>query len=429
MRLSVPGRPLKPAAPSRPANANARFAAFASPAFRTIWIGLVLSNVGGQMQVAAQGWLVRDLDASPIYLGLVALAQAIPLMFLTPFGGAVADRFPLIKLLKFTQTAQLVQTAVLAILTLGGWIQLWQLLALSFVYGLVLAVDNPCRQALIPDLVPREHLSSAVSLFSIAWSGSGFFGPALAGILLGPLGAGGLFALNAVSFLAIIVPLFHLPPIPFHPPRQSAFLANVAEGFCYAFHDPLIRTVLLLLTLSSIFGRGYVVLMPIFARDVLHVGEEAYGWMLASVGGGAIIGGLSLAAARSVRRKDVVLVGGLLGFSLFLMVFVVSRSLPLSLACLVLSSAFNTLYQAAGNTLLQLHAPPQMRGRVMALAVSANLGFNSLGGMMLATAADTVSAPVATGIGGAVVIILALGAALQPAWRRLAVEGKSAEMP
>ncbi|MDQ3809160.1 MAG: MFS transporter, partial [Chloroflexota bacterium] len=285
-----------------------RYAAFRSAPFRALWIGMVVSNVGSQMQIVGQGWLVRDLSAAPVALGLVSLASAVPMVFVTPIGGGIADRFPRRRLLACTQSGMLLQSLALAALTLAGHVQLWHIVVLAAANSVLLAVDNPTRQALLPDLVTREQLQSAVSLNSAVWAGAALLGPALGGVLLASLTPGGLFLLNAVSYLAVLYALVTLGSVADRPsPRPEPVLAGVVNGLRYSSRDELTRTVLLLLVVGSLFGRSYQTLMPIFARDVLAVGPEGYGLLLAAPGAGAIAGAFGLAAMRSMRRIDVVM--------------------------------------------------------------------------------------------------------------------------
>ena len=260
-----------------------RYAAFGSAPFRALWIGMVVSNIGSQMQIVGQGWLVRDLSAAPVALGLVSLAAALPMIVVTPIGGAIADRFPRRRLLACTQTGMLLQALVLAALTLSGQVQLWHIILLSAANAILLATDNPTRQALLPDLVTPAQLPSAVSLNSAVWSGAALVGPALGGVLLAPLTPGGLFLVNAASYLAVLYALVALKGVPDQPSaRPDPVLAGVANGLRYARQDGLTRSVLLLLLVGSLFGRSYQTLMPIFARDVLGVGPTGYGLLLAA---------------------------------------------------------------------------------------------------------------------------------------------------
>src|SRR5215831_6313695 len=324
-----------------------RYAAFQSAPFRALWIGMLVSNVGSQMQIVGQGWLVRDLSASPVALGLVSLAAALPMIFLTPIGGAIADRFPRRTLLACTQIGMLVQALLLAALTLAGNIQLWQIIALAAIGSTLLALDNPTRQALLPDLVTQDQLQSAVSLNAAVWSGSALIGPALGGLLLVPLGPGGLFLLNAVSYLAVLYALVFLRGVHDRPgQRPDAVFSGVVNGLRYASRDELTRTVLLLLVVGSLFGRSYHTLMPIFARDVLDVGPAGFGLLLAAPGAGAIVGAFGLAAVRTLRHTDRVMLAGLVCFCVLVIFFTVTRTYSLALVWLFGAGISSTVFTA-----------------------------------------------------------------------------------
>jgi MFS family permease len=382
---------------------------------------VIVSNVGSQMQVAGQGWLVRDMSPEPVYLGLVSLASAVPLLLLTPFGGAIADRFPRRRLLYVTQVGMLLQAIALAALTLAGAVQLWHILLLAALGSACLAADSPGRQALLPDLVSPDQLPSAISLYSVVWSGAQLFGPALAGVLLGPAGPGGLFALNAVSYLAILFALVRLRGVRDEVARRpDPVLTGVLNGLRYVRDDRLSRSVLLLIVLASVFGRSYQSLMPIFARDVLRVGPEGYGLLLAAPGAGAMLGGLGLAASRSARRRDLVLLGTVLAFGGLLFVFAVAGSFAVAVVCLLLAGLVATVFSATASTLLQLGTPRHLRGRVMSLATAGQIGVSQLGGMGSASVATLVGAPAAVAIGAGVLVALALVVGAQPGWREQA---------
>ena len=421
-------QPLSPPAPSFPASLESqaipggrRFAALRSANFMRLWLGLVVSNVGSQMQLAALGWLVRDLHAEPFYLGLLSLSSALPMILVTPFGGAIADWVPRIRLLTFTQLGMLLQAVLLALLTLAGLIQFWEIMALQLAGAVLLALDSPARQALLPDVVSRDELASAIPLFSAAWAGSALFGPALAGLLLVPVGAGGLFLLNAVSFLAVVYALWAMRnAVKDAPGRGGSIVGGVVDGARYARRDPLVLTVLLLMACGSLLGRSYLILMPIFARDVLGQGPESYGLMLAAPGAGALIAGAGLAAMRSIRRKDVMLLGALFTFVALLLAFTLSRSLPLSLVLLLASGVMTTTFSASATTMLQLHAPRHLRGRVMSFATIANIGLSNLGGTTSGVLATFVGAPLAVAIGATTLAGIGAVAATRRDWRRIA---------
>jgi MFS family permease len=400
----------------RPAEAGGpRFAALQSRSFRLLWIALLISNAGSQMQNAAQAWLVRDLHPEPFYLGLLSLSFALPMLGLTPLGGALADRVSP-RLLRYTQLGMLLQSLILAILTVGGWVQLWHILGLSFLMGVLLAMDNPARHALLPDLVRRDQLPSAVSLNSIAWSGSGLFGPALAGLLLDPIGPGGLFVLTTLSFVARLWAVFalDLPRVPRQ--LEGSVLRGVADGLRYAVGDRYTRLLLSLTTANNVLGRSYTVLMPIFARDVLDVGPQGYGLLLAAPGAGALVGGFGLAAVRKIERRNLVALAGWLGFSLSLLAFAFSRNLVLSVLLLFVAAIFSTSFNIMVSTVLQLRSPAEVRGRVMSLNATSNIGGSQAGGALSGAVATYLGAPETVAAGAAVLILTGLVLTIRRRW-------------
>jgi MFS family permease len=409
--------PTSPAAGAAGPGDGRRFAALHVPAFRALWLGLIVSNAGSQMQNAAQFWLVYELHSEPIYLGLLSLSFALPMLVLTPIGGAIADRVSP-RLLFVTQTLMLLQAVTLAVLTLGGWIQYWHLLALSAIYATLLSIDNPARQGLMPDLVRREELPSAVSLASVAFSGAALFGPAIAGLLLVPLGPGGLFAINACSYVVVLGVLIRLRELPRHArqPKGSIF-GGVVQGFRYVGADrPISRALLLSLT-NNMLGRSYTALMPIFARDVLQVGAVGYGFMLAAPGAGALTAGFGLAAARELGRRGRLRMMSWFGFALTLILFSFSRSYPLSLALLFLAGLCATTFNATSSTLLQFRAAGQFRGRVMSLMASSNIGGGQFGGMLNGSLANFIGAPEAVATCAVVLVLIGSATALRGGWR------------
>jgi len=226
--------------------------------FTLIWSGLLVSNMGTWMQNVAQSWLIYKLTGnSPLYLGWLGLAFAIPMVIMPPLGGALADRVDRIKLLYVTQTCSLLLAALLAVLAWSGAIQPWHILLTTFGGALLLAFDNPTRQALIPELVPRQDLLNALSLNSATYTGAALVGPALAGLLLDVVGAGWLFMLNAISFLAVIQALRSMRDLPVRPKRVVPLRDALFGGFIYAWQHRLILFLLLLSALAALFGRSY----------------------------------------------------------------------------------------------------------------------------------------------------------------------------
>jgi MFS family permease len=359
-----------------------RFAALRTRNFSLLFTGLIVSNTGTWMQNVAGGWLVLQLTNSPLWLGLLGLSFALPMVILPLFAGAVVDRVNRIHLLYITQTLQMLSALILAVLTWLGVVNVWHILASQFILGVLLAFDNPARQALIPDLVDRSNLLNALSLNSATYNGAALVGPALAGALLGPLGAGNLFFINAVSFLAVLLALLAMRDVKLPPRRAHASLgASVRSGLAYAWHSRAVFGLLVLSAMASLFGRSYQVLLPIFGRDIWRGGPEAYGLLLAAAGAGALIGAFGLASIREVRRRNTVMVVSGVFFSASLIAFAVSPFLLLGLVLVFMAGVTSTVLGTLIATFLQVDVPPELRGRVMSLYAITLIGLPSLGAL------------------------------------------------
>ncbi|MDE3089416.1 MAG: MFS transporter [Chloroflexota bacterium] len=406
------------------ASSNARFAALQHRNFVLLWVGLIVSNVGTWMQNVAQGWLVLELTNSPLWLGLLGLSFALPMIFLPLFGGAIVDRVHRIKLIYLTQTAFMLNAFALALLTWLGIVNVWHILITSFVGATLLALDNPARQALIPDLVPPNDLLNALSLNSATYNGAALVGPALAGALLAPLGAGTLFFLNGVSYLAVIIALFALKNVRTHSSsatRHGSIGKSMLTGLQYAWRSRLIFALLGLSTLAAIFGRSYQNLLPIFARDIWHSGPEGYGLLLSAAGGGALVGAFGLASIKQMSRQGTVMVVSGLLFSASIVAFAVSPSLALGIALLFVAGVSTTVFGTIIATFIQIETPNELRGRVMSLYAITLIGVPSLGAMGSGASAEILGgidgAPRAV-LAGAVILGVILAFAAPFFWRR-----------
>lgn len=359
-----------------------RYAALRYRNFTLLWSGLIVSNMGTWMQNVANGWLVLQMTNSPLWLGVLGLSFALPMIILPLIAGAVVDRVHRVKLLYFTQSMQMLIAFVLAALTWLGFINVWHILAASFLGSAMLAFDNPARQALIPDLVQPKDLLNALSLNSATYNGAALVGPALAGAMLGPFGAGTLFFINGVSFLAVIFALSAMREVRTHSGGQhGTFGDSLQKGFAYTWHNRLIIALLALSALAAIFGRSYQNLLPAFARDIWHSGPEGYGVLLAAAGGGALVGAFGLASFKRVQRQGVVMLANGLLFSLALIIFALSPNLILGTFLLFIAGVTSTVYGTIIATFIQVSVPNELRGRVMSLYAITLIGLPSLGAL------------------------------------------------
>jgi MFS family permease len=398
-----------------------RYAALHYRNFTLLWSGLIVSNMGTWMQNVANGWLVLQLTNSPLWLGLLGLSFAVPMIVIPPFAGAIVDRVNRVHLLYFTQSMQLVAAMVLAILTWGGVIRPWHILLGSFVEAALLAFDNPARQALIPDLVQPRDLLNALSLNSATYTGAALVGPALAGILLGPVGAGTLFFINGISFLAVLFALAAMRDVRTHSGlRAGSLRSSFWSGLSYAWNNKIIVALLALSALSGVFGRSYQNLLPIFGRDIWQAGAEGYGLLLSAAGGGAVIGAFGLASLHHWRHHGaVMLISGFL-FSLSLVAFSLSPSIWIGLILLFVAGVASTVFSTIISTFIQLQAPNELRGRVMSLYTVTLIGLPSLGALGSGALADWLGgvqgAPRAVLL-GAVATAIVLGLVVPAFWK------------
>jgi MFS family permease len=370
---------------------RARYPALHHRNFTLIWSGLLVSNMGTWMQNVAQSWLIYKLTGNDaLYLGWLGLSFAIPMIVAPPIGGAVADRVDRIKLLYITQTSSMLLAVLLAVLTWTGAVQPWQILLTTFIGALLLAFDNPTRQALIPELVPREDLLNALSLNSATFTGAALVGPAIAGTLLDSVGAGWLFMLNAISYLAVIGALAAMRGAPRYQRRPTSLGNALFGGFVYTWRHKLILFLLLLSALAALFGRSYQQLLPIFADDIWHVSSEGYGALLSAAGAGALIGAFAMSSVREIRSQGRALVISGLVFCLALAGFALSPWFWLGVGLLVLVGIASTVFTTMIATVIQLRVMPELRGRVMSLYAITLIGLPSLGALGVAALARSL---------------------------------------
>ena len=400
---------------------HTRFAALQYRNFKLLWYGLIVSNVGTWMQNVANGWLVLQLTNSPLWLGFLGLSFAIPMILLPPLAGPIVDRVNRIQLLLFTQSMQALTFITLGVLTWVGRVEVWHILIASFVSAILLAFDNPARQALVPGLVQPRDLLNALSLNSATYTGAALVGPALAGLLLEPLGAGTLFFLNGISFLAVILALLVMRDVVTHSGgAQGTLRDSFWKGLSYAWNDRFILALLILSALGAVFGRSYQNLLPAFSRDIWHAGSQGYGLLLAAAGGGALAGAFGLASFKRIPKQGAVMLLGGLIFCASLIIFALSPFFVLALVLLFVAGVTSTVFSTIISTFIQLSVPNEMRGRVMSLYTVTLIGLPSLGALGSGALAEWLGgvegAPHAV-LWGAIVLTLILISVIPFFWR------------
>lgn len=373
--------------------------AFESRAYRLYFLGQGISMTGTWLQQTAMSWLAYRLSGSAQLLGLVSFAAQVPAFVIAPLAGAVTDRVPKRTALVAAQVGAMVQAAVLAVLTWSGRVQPWHLVALSAFAGAVGAFDIILRQTFVTELVDPKDLGNAIAVNSTLTNATRLVGPALAGLLIPVVGEAACFGANAVSFLAVIWALSAIEVTPRAVTVERKLGGDIVAGFRYAFGRPGIRAVLALLSVISFCGMPYIVLMPVFAKEVLHGGSRELGFLMGASGLGALISGLHLATRGSSHglARFVTLGAGFFGGAL--VVFTCSSSLPLSLAALVVAGYAMMTAATSCNTIVQEHVDDAMRGRVMALILMAFMGLMPLGALAVGALAERTGAPFALRLG------------------------------
>ena len=393
--------------------------------YRLYWSGQVVSLIGTWMQQVSLPWLVLSLGGSPIQLGFVAVLQFGPAMILAPFGGVFADRIEKRTALIATQAAAAGQAFVIFLLTATGVVEIWMVMVMAGVLGLVNAVDMPLRQSLAPDLVPRSLLANAIALNSMAFNSARVVGPALAGVIIGfgtamtgsaVTGVAINLAINTVTYSGVITGLLLMNPreIRRHekPEVHPPVLHSLREGFDYAVRTPLVLWSLVLLGGIAAFGFNFQILLPLFAREVLGLSAEGYGGLYAAMGVGSLSGSLTLAFMRR-RRAIPLMIGGGLVFSTILIGIAASRDLLLAGTLVMAAGYASMLMINTINATVQANVTDALRGRVMSFYVTVFAGSAPLGGLFAGAVAEAWGTPAAFLAGSALsfltVGIVALG--------------------
>jgi MFS family permease len=364
------------------------------PDFRYFWAGNLLSNCGTWMQNIAQGWLVLELSNSAFWLGVVGFAMSAPMLVFTLLGGVIADRVDRRRLMLRTQSAMMGFAFVLAALTWTKVVNVPEIVLLAFATGVAMSLNAPSYQALVPQLVPKEDLNNAIALNSAQFNFSRIVGPTLGGFAMAALGVAGNFFLNGVSFLAVILALRRI-----HYPAREAdngsatMWQHLGDGFRYVYDRREMTVLMILVGLASTFGVPYLMFIPLFARDILHVRETGLGLLMAFSGLGAFFGALTIAYLGRVQRRGRFVVNSGVVFFLAVILFCFSTSFVLSSLLLMVIGYSMVLMVATVNTLLQHLSADEMRGRVMSMYATAFLGFAPVGSLLAGSLAGVVTAP------------------------------------
>ena len=395
--------------------------------FRLFWSGQLVSLIGTWMQSVGQAWLVLELTRSPFQLGLVSALQFIPVLLLSPIGGAISDRLRKRHILLVTQAVMMVQAFILAALVGSGRVRYWHVALLAAIYGLGRAVDIPARQSFITDLVGRIDVPNAVALNSVVFNGARIVGPAVAGLLIARFGVAPAFFVNGISFLAVLAALLAIrtdgrPD----PAGRLGLRAGLLGALSYATGTPPVALTLGLLVVVSLLALNFNVVVPLVAYGVLHEDARGFGLLMSSVGAGAVVG----AVAITLFRRDRPSLGALAGAAATLCAGVAALAFVghFAAAALVLAvlGCCQIFFTTGCNTTLQLSTPDALRGRVMGLYALAFAGMSPFGSLLVGTVAEHFGVRVACAVSGggglAVIAVVAL-VATRLKWQNLGAGG------
>ncbi len=382
--------------------------------FRLFWVGLIVSVIGTWMQNAAQAWLVYDLTHSSLSLGIVGACGTLPLLLFSLPAGVIADRLPKRNIVLITQTVAMLQAFVLAALIYFHLVQVWHVMVLAALLGLVNALDMPTRQAMVVELTSKGDLLNAVSLNSSAFNAGRVVGPAIGGVLIAEVGMAACFLINGISFAAIIVALALIRPRPAAEPSKANMVTQIAAGIAWAKGEPVVRSLLALTAIASIFGMSYMVLLPVFAEEVFHAGPKGYGFLMSSHAVGALAAAVALSVFGDRLALGRPLTAGTFLFPVALLAVSVAPLYGLAIMSLFLVGLGMMLFNAVSNTILQMMPPDELRGRIMSIRALLFAGMMPLGSLQVGALGEWLGARSAVAIGGAVCLIAAT-----LAWRRV----------
>jgi MFS family permease len=383
------------------------FRAFRHRDYAIFWFGLLLGHTGTLMQTTAQSWLLFQLTDSPFYLGLEGFCLGLPRVLFSAFGGAVVDRADRKSIFVATQIAFLLMALFLGVMTAWGTIQVWQLLVVSALTGFLVSFEQPVRQSILHDVVPPADLPNGIALYQMVFNGSMLFGPSIGGLLIPWIGTEGCFFTATGGNLIVLLSIFlmRIPKTHRLAPKKSLAHETI-EGFSLAWHTPIFLALFTTLGIVTFCTKPYTQFMPVFARDILHVGAPGLGVLLMAPGAGAILGGLTLASIHRFPRPHRLLFFLAAGFGSSILLFATSQDFRLSLLWLFFAGAFQTTFLSSTAALLQIHADETNRGRIMSLFGLINRGIGPMGSLPFGMVASAFGAPVTVAACG----ILTVGA-------------------
>ncbi len=392
-------------------------APFRSRDFSLLWFGSFVSQAGSQMHIVAVSWQVYELTKNPLTLGGIGVARIVPLVLLALGSGVLADALDRRKLMLFSQIAMMLCSAALALASSLGMVTIWWIYIVTALSSAAATLGMPARQAIVPSLVPREHLSSALSLNIISWQAATIMGPTLAGFAIAGLGVASVYWVDAISFIAVIVALLLMRVGAVIGERRPVNLKAAVAGFAFVRSNTMIWSTMLLDFLATFFGSA-TVLLPLFAADILKVGPQGVGLLYAAPSVGAVLASGILSVWGTLRRQGPILLVAVALYGVCTVVFGLSTSFWLSLLMLVGVGASDTVSMVVRQTIRQLTTPDEMRGRMTAVGMLFFAGGPQLGEIEAGVAARLMGGPLSVAVGGlACVLMVGVLSAITPRLR------------
>jgi MFS family permease len=347
------------------------------------------------MQRTTMGWFIYRITGSAFLLGLMGFLSQIPILFLNPFAGVLADRYNRRTILIFTQCAFTIQATILSVIVLTGIFKIWMLMALAVMQGIIDSVDGPVRQSFIVDMVEnKKYLPNVIALNSAMFNVARLIGPSVAGILIIKLSEGYCFSINAISYIAVIISLTSMkikPKLIKHD--SNKFLVRIREGWKYSFSNPIIKHLIGNIAVFTLLGMSYTTLLPVFAKDILHGNSKTMGLLMSMAGVGALTGALYLASRKTLKGLITKMIVGACVVSTALIIFSQSHIFVLSFVLMFFIGIGMMMQMAVSNTLLQTIVDDDKRGRVMSLYTMALMGISPFGSFIVGSAASRFTSP------------------------------------
>lgn len=389
---------------------NNNFHALTHKNFRYYWMGQCVSLIGTWMQNIGQSWLVLSLTGSPFLLGLVGTIQFLPITILSLFAGVIIDRLPKKKILLITQTISMILAFTLSALVFTHTVKYGYIIVLAFILGCTNSFDMPTRQAFTVEVVGKKDLMNAIALNSATFNLARIVGPAIGALMMAFFGAAWCFFFNGLSFIAVIYGLLHIKAEPYvrQKDEKKNIFGEITDGIKYIISSPVLSESVLLITVVGIFAFNYSVLIPVFTKDILHMGEKTYGFLMSCMGVGSLIGALAVSIKSKSGPKMNILISSIIVISLLLMATGATHFYYFTAISLAITGIFNIRFSTTANSTLQINSKDEYRARVMSVYSLVFAGSTPLGNLFSGSVADKFGAAYAFILSGILTLVLTL---------------------